>query len=146
MQTSQGQLRDAVLQQYTRLQQDLAASDVLELPAGVPHLLRSSAVLLKGTLKVSGRHYLEGRKGQSSRDFPRRICRPHHLTVFIQDPHCSVCVCVEVERILLFENLTVCDLWLTFTIFCAIQSSILEHAPPMKCIPDVAHMLNNRVS
>ena len=63
LQSGQGQLRDAVLHQYTRLQQDLAASDVLELPAGVPYLLRSSAVLLKGTLKVSGRHYSEGRKG-----------------------------------------------------------------------------------
>lgn len=43
--------------------QDLASSEVLELPAGVPYILRSSAVLLKGTLKVSGKPYIEGRKG-----------------------------------------------------------------------------------
>jgi len=63
IQGAQSQMRDAVLQQYTRLQQELASSDVLELPAGVPYLLRSSAVLLKGTLKVSGRPYVEGKKG-----------------------------------------------------------------------------------
>ena len=59
-------LRDAVLQQYSTLQQDLACSDVVELPAGVPYMLRSSAVLLKGTLKVSGKPYNEGRKGKGS--------------------------------------------------------------------------------
>lgn len=63
MQSSLVQLRDAVVEQYSNLQQDLACSDVVELPAGVPYLLRSSAVLLKGTLKVSGRPYVEGRKG-----------------------------------------------------------------------------------
>jgi hypothetical protein len=63
LQGGQSYLRDAVLQQFSQLQQELASSDVLELPAGVPYLLRTSAVLLKGTLKVSGRPYVEGKKG-----------------------------------------------------------------------------------
>ncbi len=65
-----------MLQQYTRLQQELAASDVLELPAGVPYLLRSSAVLLKGTLKVSGRPYVEGKKGRKSPSYFPSHCPP----------------------------------------------------------------------
>ena len=65
MQNAQVQLRDAVLHSYSALQQELSSSEVVELPAGVPYMLRSSAVLLKGILKVSGRLYTEGRKGDS---------------------------------------------------------------------------------
>ena len=65
MQNAQVQLRDAVLHQYSALQHELSSSEVVELPAGVPYMLRASAVLLKGTLKVSGRFYTEGRKGRA---------------------------------------------------------------------------------
>lgn len=66
MQNAQVQLRDAVLHQYSELQHELSSSEVVELPAGVPYLLKSSAVLLKGTIKVSGRLYSESRKGIAS--------------------------------------------------------------------------------
>ena len=66
MQNAQVQLRDAVLHQYSELQHELSSSEVVELPAGVPYMLKSSAVLLKGTIKVSGRLYSESRKGIAS--------------------------------------------------------------------------------
>lgn len=69
MQNSLVQLRDSVLQQYSSLQQELACSDVIELPAGVPYMLRASAVLLKGTVKVSGKPYVEGKKSRALASF-----------------------------------------------------------------------------
>lgn len=60
----QVQMRDAVLEQYTTLLHDLAASEVLELPAGISYVHRCSAVLLQGTIKTSGRRPSENRGGE----------------------------------------------------------------------------------
>lgn len=73
MQGTQEQLRDMVLEQYTMLLHDLAASEALALPAGVPYSHRSSAVLVKGTLKVSGRRLGEGKKGSPSLDLEHPV-------------------------------------------------------------------------
>ena len=66
-QSSQDALRDATLDAHHTLLHELASSEMLELPAGVAYIHRSSAVLLRGTLKTSGRRYIEGgRKGVSA--------------------------------------------------------------------------------
>lgn len=75
LQDAQGQLRDSVLQQYTALLHDLASSEILELPAGLAYLHDSSAVLLRGTLKVSGR--TDGSSGAARPAQPAPLINHH---------------------------------------------------------------------
>lgn len=56
-QAAEEQLQSRVLAAYEQLTQDMTTAQLLPVPAGAPYLHMSSAVLLRGSLRVKGQAF-----------------------------------------------------------------------------------------